>query len=216
MEHKVYRYFQKLPFVFDPNKLERALDQVLEIAPWPQQLINVDKKYQQICLTRKKGQKAPDCYYEGNGGVYHVFVDGKEESRQQNLDEGEYSEFISEFNHTYFKEVYDEINNYCKKEYNGVLGRVRLMLSKPRASLSWHRDPEPRLHVPIVTSFGAMMIVEDEVLHMKTGEAWFADTEYYHSQFNGSEVDRIHIVASLYRDKDFYCMEDCLKGNDYY
>jgi hypothetical protein len=32
---------------------------------------------------------------------------------------------------------------------------------------------------------------------MKTGEAWFADTEYYHSQFNGSEVDRIHIVASL-------------------
>jgi len=41
------------------------------------------------------------------------------------------------------------------------------------------------------------MIVEDEVLHMKTGEAWFADTEYYHSQFNGSEVDRIHIVASL-------------------
>jgi hypothetical protein len=66
------------------------------------------------------------------------------------------------------------------------------------------------------------MIVEDEVLHMKTGESWFADTEYYHSQFNGSEVDRIHIVASLYRDeellklKDFYCKEDCVRGNDYY
>ncbi len=214
MKHKVYRYFQKLPFIFEQDKLEKALSQVLEIAPWPN---SKDTKYHQICLTRRKGVQPSECFYEGNGGVYHLIVDGKEESRQQDLDESEYSEFISEFNHTYFKEIYDKINNYCKKEYIGTLGRVRLMLSKPRESLSWHRDPEPRIHIPIVTAIGAMMIVEDEVLHMKTGESWFADTEYYHSQFNGSEIDRVHIVASLYKIKEKnQTMEDCLKGNDYY
>ena len=35
MEHKLYRYFEKLPFTFEQDKLEKALKQVLEIAPWP-------------------------------------------------------------------------------------------------------------------------------------------------------------------------------------
>ena len=90
------------------------------------------------------------------------------------------------------------------------------MLSKPRESLSWHCDPEPRIHIPIVTDIGAMMIVEDEVLHMKSSEVWYSDTRNYHSQFNGSEVERIHIVASLYKIKENISMDDCLKGNDYY
>ena len=29
------------------------------------------------------------------------------------------------------------------------LGRVRILLKEPRSTLSWHRDPEPRLHIPI-------------------------------------------------------------------
>ena len=30
------------------------------------------------------------------------------------------------------------------------LGRVRILLKEPRSTLSWHRDPEPRLHIPII------------------------------------------------------------------
>ena len=163
MEHKLYRYFEKLPFTFEQDKLEKALKQVLEIAPWPN---SKDTKYHQICLTKRNGVQAPECFYEGNGGVYHLMIDGKEEVRQQHLDESEYSEFPWEFSHTYFKEIYDKINKYCKKEYNSTLGRFRLMLSKPRESLSWHRDPEPRLHVPIITNIGAKMVIEDEVKHL--------------------------------------------------
>ena len=42
---------------------------------------------------------------------------------------------------TYFKEVYDQLSKKFK------LGRVRILLKEPRSTLSWHRDPERRLHI---------------------------------------------------------------------
>ena len=60
------------------------------------------------------------------------------------------------------------------------------------------------------------MIVEDEVLHMKSSEVWYSDTRNYHSQFNGSEVERIHVVASLYKLQKNNSVEDWTRGNDYY
>jgi len=208
----VYRYFQKLPFTFDQDKLEEALKQVLRIAPWPD-----NPKYKnQICLTRKKGVPTPDCYYEGTGGIYYLMKNGKEEARQQDLDESDYSEFIYSFNHTYFKEIYELVDGYCMATYKRKMGRVRLNKSIPRTSLSWHRDPEPRIHIPIITDEGNMQIVEEEVLHMKVGEGWWADTQNYHSQFNGSEVERVHLVATLYEWDNNQIQEDWTTGNDYY
>ncbi len=191
------KYFEKLPLIFDETKLVEALHQVEEIAPWPEEVLNADKKYRQICLTKKEGQEAPECFYEGSGGVYRTMVDGQEVIRQQEVDERDYNIFIPELNHTYFKEVYDTLREYATKKYDSVLGRVRLMKSVPRVCLSWHRDPEPRLHVPIITNIGAKMIIENEVKHLPVGRAWYTDTIYYHSQFNGGEKERIHIVSSL-------------------
>ena len=108
----VFRYFQKLPFTFDQHELEKALKQVLFVAPWPDKL-----KHQQICLTRKKHIPMPECFYEGTGGIYHTMFYGEEQTRQSEFDESEYSEFIPAFNHTYFKEVYDKINDYARKTY---------------------------------------------------------------------------------------------------
>ncbi len=210
----VFRYFQKLPFTFDQHELEKALKQVLFVAPWPDKL-----KHQQICLTRKKHIPMPECFYEGTGGIYHTMFYGEEQTRQSEFDESEYSEFIPAFNHTYFKEVYDKINDYARKTYKRKIGRIRLNKSIPRTSLSWHRDPEPRVHIPIITDYGNMQVIEEEVLHMKVGEVWWADTENYHSQFNGSEVERVHLVATLYKNKEydsFFKPEGWTIGNDYY
>ena len=146
------KYFVKLPIIFDEIKLAQALEEVLEIAPWPDQVLNADKKYHQICLTKRDFQEAPECFYEGTGGVYRTMVDGQEVIRQHELDEKDYGIFIPEFKKTYFKEVYDTLSQYVDSEYEGQLGRVRLIKSTPRSSLSWHRDPEPRLHVPIITT----------------------------------------------------------------
>ena len=200
------KYFEKLPLIFDEKKLVEGLEQVLEIAPWPDQILNSDKKYHQICLTKKSGQEAPDCFYQGNGGVYRTMVDGQEVLRQQELDERDYGNFIPELDHTYFREVYDTLREFVGKQYDAELGRVRLIKSKPRTALSWHRDPEPRLHVPIITNIGAKMIIENEVKHLPVGRAWYTNTAFYHSQFNGGEEDRVHLVTSIARKDNWWTM----------
>jgi len=198
------KYFEKLPIIFDELKLVEALRQVGEIAPWPEQ--SVHKKYHQICLTKREGQTAPECFYEGSGGIYRTMVDGQEVIRQQELDEKDYCVFIPEIGHTYFREVYDTLREFVGTKYDGQLGRVRLIKSVPRVCLSWHRDPEPRLHVPIVTNIGAKMIIEDEVKHLPVGRAWYTNTIFYHSQFNGGEEDRVHLVTSITRKESFWTM----------
>jgi len=198
------KYFEKLPIIFDELKLVEALRQVGEIAPWPEQ--SVHKKYHQICLTKREGQTAPECFYEGSGGIYRTMVDGQEVIRQQELDEKDYCVFIPEIGHTYFREVYDTLREFVGTKYDGALGRVRLIKSVPRVCLSWHRDPEPRLHVPIVTNIGAKMIIEDEVKHLPVGRAWYTNTIFYHSQFNGGEEDRVNLVTSITRRESFWTM----------
>jgi len=177
-------YFEKLPLIFDENKLLAALCQVLDIAPWERQ--------HQICLTKKEGEKSPDCFYEGNGGIYRTMVDGQEVIRQQELDERDYNVFIPEFEHTYFKEVYDTLSKKFK------LGRVRILLKEPRSTLSWHRDPEPRLHIPIITNPGSIMVIENVAKHLPAdGSVWITNNTKYHNAFNGGEESRIHLVACV-------------------
>ena len=197
-------HFKKLPIIFDEEKLVEAFEQVMHIAPWPEKVLGGNTQYHQVCLTKKAGEESPQCYYDGVGGAYRTMVDGQEVIRQQQLDEKDYSVFIPEFSHTYFKEVYDTLMEYCKEHYDGKLGRVRLMKSKPRTCLSWHRDPEARIHVPIITNIGAKLIIEDEVKHLPIGRAWYTNTVFYHSQFNGGETDRVHLVTSVIRSESYW------------
>ena len=90
--------------------------------------------------------------------------------------------------------------NCLSKKY--LLGRVRILKKEPRSTLSWHRDPEPRLHIPIITNPGCRMVIENNALHMPAdGGVWIVDATKYHNVFNGGEEDRIHIVATLPRFK---------------
>ena len=121
---------------------------------------------------------------------------GKEVKRADPINEEAYTEFVSKFDDTYFKYVYDCLS----KKY--LLGRVRILKKKPRSTLSWHRDPEPRLHIPIITNPGCRMVIENNALHMPAdGGVWIVDATKYHNAFNGGEEDRIHIVATLPRFK---------------
>ena len=80
---------------------------------------------------------------------------GKEVSRDIDIDESKYTELVPEFKNTYFNEVYETLKSRFK------LGRVRLLLKEPRSTLSWHKDQNPRLHIPIVTKQGCMMVIEN-------------------------------------------------------
>ena len=91
---------------------------------------------------------------------------------------------------------------YNKLSEKYILGRVRLLLIEPRTSLSWHRDPEPRLHIPIMTNPGAHLCIGDTLKHLPAdGSVWFTDTRNYHTVFNGGEENRIHLVATYLGEK---------------
>ena len=87
-------------------------------------------------------------------GKYWTIADesGKEVSRDVDIDESKYTQLLPEFEKTCFKEVYETLSKKFK------LGRVRLLLKEPRSTLSWHKDPECRLHVPIITNQGLSLI----------------------------------------------------------
>ena len=183
--------FQKQDINFDIIKLRKACDQVLKIRGFDTSL--GIPHFAGISLNQIPGDPEST---KGSKirGVYWTKPDstGKEVARDVGIDESKYTEFVNDFKGTYFEDVYRELSEKFK------LGRVRLLLKEPRSTLSWHRDPEPRLHIPIVTNFGARMCVDTEVRHMPAdGSVWITDNTKYHNAFNGGEEDRVHLVATV-------------------
>ena len=127
-------------------------------------------------------------------GKYWTIADetGKEVSRDTEIDESKYTKLVSDFENTYFKEVYETLSTKCK------LGRVRLLIKEPRSTLSWHKDPEPRLHIPIITNLGCSMVIENVAKHLPAdGHVTITNNTKYHNFFNGGEQARVHLVACV-------------------
>ena len=182
--------FQKQDIKFDIDKLQQSYKEIIKTKKFEDAGVS---NFGAISLTQIpgdpesiKGSKARGVYWTKPG------QSGKEVSRDININEEAYSEFVKDYENTYFKEVYDKLSSKYK------LGRVRILLKQPRSTLSWHRDPEPRLHIPIITNPGAIMVVDKEARHMPAdGSVWVVDNTKYHNFFNGGEEDRIHFVATI-------------------
>ena len=176
---------------FDILKLREALKQVLS-----------KKEYDDAAGTKyiagislNQIPEDPDSIKGENvKGIYWTKPDssGKEAKRAKRIDETKYTEFVKDLEDTYFKEVYDILSKKFK------LGRVRVLLKEPRSTLSWHRDPEPRLHIPINTNPACIMVIEEVAKHLPAeGSVWLTNNLKYHNFFNGGEEDRVHLVACL-------------------
>ena len=176
---------------FSTIKLQEALSQVLKLKKYDDG--GGVSNFGAICLNQIPGD--PNSTAGNNArGIYWTKPDksGKESSRDNLIDEKAYTEFVKDFEHTYFKEVFDELSKRYK------LGRMRLLLKEPRSTLSWHRDPEPRLHIPIYTNPGAIMVVDKVAQHMPAdGSVWITNNTKYHNAFNGGEENRVHLVACV-------------------
>ena len=184
-------FYKDLDISFDIKKLQEAVNEVDSRVARQSPLGKNDLNA--ICLTQIPGD--PNSITGGNvRGLFWTTPDStyKEVQREEPINEEQYSEFIKLFEDTYFKEVYDTLLTKYK------LGRIRLLWKMPRTTLSWHRDPEPRIHIPIITNFGARMCVDDVVHHMPAdGSVWVTNNTKYHNAFNGGEEDRIHLVATV-------------------
>ena len=191
MNEQYFSDFYKVPDItFDIEKLRAELDRILKQKKFNTLGIT---NFAAIPINRIPGD-ADSIKGHNVRGEYWTFPDesGKEVKRDKSIDESKYTEIVPEFKNTYLEEVY----NTLKKKFK--LGRVRILLKEPRSTLSWHRDPEPRLHVPIITNPGCKMVIEDIAKHMPAdGSVTITNNTKYHNFFNGGEQNRIHLVACI-------------------
>ncbi len=183
-------FYQVPGLKFDINKLRQDYEKILSKKKFDTLGIS---HFGAIPLNKIPGDENS---IKGNNirGVYWTKPDetGKEVSRDKQIDESKYTEIVSEFQNTYFHEVY----NILSKKFK--LGRVRILLKEPRSTLSWHRDPEPRLHIPIITNPGCLMVIENIAKHLPAdGSVTITNNTKYHNFFNGGEQARIHLVACV-------------------
>ena len=127
-------FYQVPDIKFDISKLRTDLENILK-----------KSKYKTLGITNFHAipmNKVPgdDSSIEGHNvrGVYWTKPDesGKEVIRDKPIDESKYTELISDFQNTYFEEVYKVLRSKFK------LGRVRILLKEPRSTLSWHKDTD--------------------------------------------------------------------------
>ena len=191
LNNKVSGDFYQVPDIkFDINKLRSDLEKILKQKNFNSLGI---KNFGAIPVNQIPGDKSS---IEGHNvrGTYWTIPDesGKEAMRDKPIDESKYTELLPEFKGTYFEHVFNTLKENFK------LGRVRILLKEPRSTLSWHRDPEPRLHVPIITNKGCRMVIEEVSKHMPAdGTVTITNNTKYHNFFNGGEQNRIHLVACV-------------------
>jgi hypothetical protein len=194
MAHLNFEDFYKVPDLkFDISRLRNDLETVLKKKKFNTPGVS---HFGAISLNQIPGDENS---IKGNNirGKYWTIADesGKEVSRDIEVDESKYTQIVPEFEETYFKEVYETL----KKRFK--LGRVRLLLKEPRSTLSWHKDPEPRLHIPIITNAGCSMVIENVAKHLPAdGSVTITNNTKYHNFFNGGEQARIHLVACVLED----------------
>ena len=191
MAHLNFSDFHTVPDIkFDINRLRSDLDKVLKKRQFASPGVS---NFGAIPVNQIPND---DSSTKGNNirGIYWTIPDdkGKEVTRDVPIDESKYTQLVPEFEETYFKEVYQTL----KKRFK--LGRVRLLLKEPRSVLSWHKDPEPRLHIPIITNLGCSMVIENVAKHLPAdGQVTITNNTKYHNFFNGGEQNRVHLVACV-------------------
>ena len=177
---------QKLQLKFDIDKLRQCYYDLQD------QLEDIGSGFHVIALTRRPGAKHPTP--EDNCGRFWTRVDDSytEVPRDIMVDESAYSEFNPLFADTYLAQVYEQLIARFP------IGRMRVLGKDPYNCNSWHRDPEPRLHIPIISNPGSLFIVNHHCTHLPAdGSVYFTDTRGYHTALNGGEDSRIHIIAAL-------------------
>jgi hypothetical protein len=172
---------------FNIEKVRTAYDNLLTQIDHTQELVKA------ISLNKVPNDNKPD-----QRGIFWIQDKNHNEvQREKYVNEKAYNELIPEIQNTHFEYMYKELSRYFE------LGRMRLLLLEPRNSLSFHKDPQPRLHIPIITNPGCLLIIENFATHLVAdGSVYYTNTKKYHTALNGGEANRIHFVATILNTKE--------------
>ncbi|PCJ50493.1 MAG: hypothetical protein COA74_01555 [Gammaproteobacteria bacterium] len=182
---------KRLSLKFDIDELRKAVDSISKNET-ENGFTSLGSGFHAISLSRRPG--ATEETANDLSGRYYMRTDESmiEEPREDLVQEIEFSEFNSNYQGSYFEYVHQELSKLFP------IGRMRILMKDQYNCNSWHRDPEPRLHIPIYTNPGSLFIVNHHCTHMPAdGSVYFTDTRGYHMAVNGGETQRIHIVAAL-------------------
>lgn len=181
---------ERLALKFDIKLLKEALEECLARSDFQGGM--QDQGFAALPLTQRPGQTE---WTENDlSGRYWLRADERyvEEPREDLVDEAQFSEFNPLFSGTYLEEVHSELTKRFP------IGRVRVLSKGLYNCNSWHRDPEPRLHIPVISNPGSLFVVNHHVTHLPAdGSVYFTDTRGYHTALNGGDNHRVHIVAAL-------------------
>jgi len=178
----------KLDFSFDINLIREALDEIKAKSEFK----TACSGFHALAMTKRKGCSVDDD--KDLIGRYYTRVDDsyQEIAKDELIDEAAFTELVDVFRGTYFEYIHQQLSSRYP------IGRVRILEKGVFNCNSWHRDPEPRIHIPIVTNPGALFIVNHHCTHMPAdGSVYFTDTRGYHTALNGGDQPRIHLVAAL-------------------
>ena len=180
----------KLSLRFDITRLREALDQCLARHDFMGDM--QAQGFAALPLTRNPD--TPDISANDLSGRYWLRPDDsyQEVAREDLVDEASFGEFDPLFADTYFEQVHAALSARF------TVGRMRVLSKGLYNCNSWHRDPEPRIHIPIISNPGALFVVNHHVTHLPAdGSVYFTDTRGYHTALNGGEQRRIHVVAAV-------------------
>ncbi|MGE4569925.1 MAG: hypothetical protein AAEF72_01140 [Gammaproteobacteria bacterium] len=178
----------KLNFTFDIKLIREALDEIKSKSEFK----TACSGFHALAMTKRKGHSVDDD--QDLVGRYYTRVDDsyQEIAKDELIDETAFSELVDVFKGTYFEYIHQQLSSRYP------IGRVRILEKSSFNCNSWHRDPEPRIHIPIYTNPGALFIVNHHCTHLPAdGSVYFTDTRGYHTALNGGDQPRTHLVAAL-------------------
>lgn len=113
--------------------------------------------------------------------------------REIPMKEPDFTVLCNQFKGTLFEDVYNALTS----QYN--IGRIRIMNSRPKTCLTWHMDNTKRIHYPMKTQEGCLMVIEDEVKHLEQNTWYLTEThKRKHTALNSSKEERLHLVATTW------------------
>lgn len=186
---------KRLQLKFDIDKLCEALDVACARLGFSENYNDVGFFTMALtCRAGDVGKSHAEIIGNDLSGRYYLRTgyDYGERAREDLVDEAAFSEFVPQLRGTYFEYVYQQLSERF------TIGRMRVQKKLIYNCNSWHRDPEPRLHIPILSNPGSLFIVNHHCTHLPAdGSVYFTDTRGYHTALNGGESERVHIVVTL-------------------
>jgi len=101
--------------------------------------------------------------------------------------------------------IYDNLEQLV----NGKIIRSEFISMNPKSRIRTHKDRSDilyvarRFHIPIKTNAGVIFITNGETRHLEQGRMYELNNIKYHSVYNNSDQDRIHLIVDVLPKK--YC-----------